>query len=99
MARVHVRPGTDLLDGATGAYVIAIALAANSSEYRSLVRSELEALGLEVAMFEDVEKYSDRVRTGDPERQIRKLAGTVNDGNRVALGTFHAYDASESESS
>ena len=76
---------------AKGAFVNALAYAADEAEYKSAVERALGGLGLTACDFEDVETFSERTSKWEVDEVLRDLADEVGATGAVRFGTFHNY--------
>jgi hypothetical protein len=86
-------PGSTTLGDAKGAYVNAVALAADPQEYQKAVSSALADLGLFAFEFEDVERFSERAAHRQLDEQLHELADEASRTNKVCFADFHTYAA------
>lgn len=91
LAHVMSRAGTDLLDGARGAYVNAVGLASSSANFEMQLRESLVELGFEVVEIDDLELLSERQTKEGPSEELIELAKLSVDGE-IKFGSFHTYD-------
>jgi hypothetical protein len=96
---VGVMPRSDtekvLSDAAKGAFVNALAYAADEAEYKNAVERALGELGLTAYEFEDVETFSARTSKWEVDEGLRVLADDVSATGGVRFGTFHTYSSVE----
>jgi len=78
-----------------GAYVNALAHAADEAEFRAAVEHALVGLGLTAYEFEDVEKFIARTSGWDVDEDLQDLAKEVSASQAVRFGTFHNYTGVE----
>jgi hypothetical protein len=86
---------TALNEAAKGAFVNALAYAADDAEYRVAVEQALGDLGLTAYEFEDVEAFSERTSKWEVDEGLQCLADEVNATGAVRFGTFHNYSGVE----
>jgi hypothetical protein len=86
------RPGNPVLglDDA-GAYVIALALASNPTDYRKQVVKASNALGLEVLQCDDIEPLCDRLAKYEVDLSVQELADQLGPRNPVLFDCFCKY--------
>lgn len=94
---VTPQPGaTKVLSAAAkGAFVNALAYAADEAEYKTAVEQALGGLGLTPYEFEDVETFSERISKWEVDEALRDLADEVVATGDVRFGTFHNYTGVE----
>ena len=94
---VTPKPGAKrvLSAASKGAFVNALAYAADEAEYRSAVVRALEALGLTAHEFEDLETFAERSSKWNVDDSLRALAEEVSATGDVRFGTFHNYTGVE----
>jgi hypothetical protein len=80
---------------AKGAFVNALAYAADEAEYKTAVEQALAGLGLAAHEFEDVETLSERTSKWEVDDELRLLADEVATTGDVRFGTFHNYTGVE----
>lgn len=80
-----------VLGDAHGAYVNAIALAADESDFSSRVKKKLGELGLELVGLEDVETLRARLSKHSIDDDLRQAAAEVKRTGTPAFGTFHTF--------
>lgn len=83
--------GSKALGNAKGAFVNALALVADESEYQHAVQRALDSLGLVAYEFEDVETFLERDGKSCVDESLRSLAQEVSTTGGVRFGTFHNY--------
>lgn len=86
-------PGNETLGDAKGAYVNAVAMAADPQEYEKAVSAALTDLGLFAFEFEDVERFSERAAHRQLDEQLRELADEAKRTKKVCFAEFHTYAA------
>ena len=90
---VHVVPsGPSPLGDNRGAFVNALALAADENDYRERVcaaLSDLTLLAIEIRDVATVADYATEDRISD---EMQSLADSLSDDEAVQFDTFHAYD-------
>lgn len=91
LARVTPKRGNDALRGAKGAYVSAVALADNVTDFSQVVTSTLNKHGFDVVEIEDIEEFAERAGKFSIASDVANLAERLSAQNSVALGTFHSY--------
>src|SRR5207249_2158345 len=94
LAHVKPKPGNDTLSGALEAYVAAIALAKDSTQFSEKVTTLLNEYGFDVLRIEDIELLKRRIQKFQVAADLTKLAEDLTPENPVALGTLHSYKAS-----
>jgi len=94
---VTPQPGAKrvLSAAAKGAFVNALAYAADEAEYKRAVEQALGGLGLAAHEFEDVEMFSERTSKWEVDDELRALADEVGATGDVRFGTFHNYTGVE----
>ena len=97
IGRAHVkpRPRNEVLGNVVGAYVVCVGLAYEIEEYFDLVVREMDKLGLDVIVIEDIEFLADRVKKFDVAEDILDLAEKLDSENRVLFNEFHTYKHEE----
>jgi hypothetical protein len=80
-----------LSNGAKGAFVNALAPAADSSEYKLKVEVALLQLKLKAVGFEEVEKFRDRSDRESVAEELYALAKSAEKAGAVTFGSFHNY--------
>jgi hypothetical protein len=91
----HVRPQeqTDLLDGALGAYVWVVAMAADEGNFVSIATDALQETGFDVIEIDDVEPWAVRVTRAEVGEEISEVVASLTLENPVGFGPFDCYDA------
>jgi len=91
----HVRPqsSNDLLEGALGAFVPAVALAANVEDFTGMATTALRALGFDVIEVDDIEQWTVRTTKFQVSEDMRTLVQSLTPEQPIALGTFDSYAA------
>lgn len=92
LAHVKPRPRNDQLDGAGGAFVPAVALAVDESEFATVVATFLNAYEFDVITVEDIETLDRRRQHSDIENEVVELAAKLTLDNPIALSAFEAYE-------
>ena len=96
LADVLPRPGSDALQsGGAGAHVQVLARAKNAEVFQDVVKEGLGVMGFDVITFEDVELFSDRIRSYEVDETVLEAARQVDSGQSMAFGTFYTYPESE----
>ena len=91
LVSVTPQPGNDMLGDAKGAFVNALVLAENATEYEEQVRRALADLRLTPYDFEEVEAFSDRISKWSIGNELHLLAEEVRQTGNPRFGTFHNY--------
>jgi hypothetical protein len=86
-------PTNTNLDGAKGAYVNALALAATVEDYQRAVNIALDQLALFAFEFEDVERFDNRSERMTLDADICVLADEARQSGHVRFGEFHRFAA------
>ena len=82
----------DILEGASGAYVNALAFANNKLDFRKKVKNKLAQLGLELKRLEDAEPFKDRVSKDRVSKEISRMSKRLSSHkNIIAFSKFHTY--------
>ncbi len=89
--QVRGKAGNEILRGALGAFVPALALAADAQEATTLISSKLESYGLEPLDFEDVELLTSRLERAGVPKELLNIASEITPDKPVAFGRFHKY--------
>ena len=94
IALVSVTAGDDtsVLDGRPGAYVNAIAMAYDESNFVEQIHSAVDELGLSVEQIEDIERFDTRISAYRVDDELHELALKVEIDEGVKFGSFHTYD-------
>lgn len=95
MVQVEPHEGNDVLEGAVGAFVNALAIAEDEAEWREKTRGALEEIGLDLKNTEDVEPFWSREHSANPNEKLREEAEQVRLTGEVRFGSFQAFDAPE----
>jgi hypothetical protein len=87
-----------VLGDAYGAYVNAIALAIDDSDFGSQVEKALGELDLELVSLEDIETLIARLSKHSIDEDLHRAAAEVKHTGSLAFGTFHTFpdDAKDS---
>ncbi len=88
-------PGGGALRKGKGAFVNALAPAADQLEFENVVRDALSQLGFIAHEFEDVEAFSERTAKWEVDEELRVLAEEVASYGDVRFGAFHTYSSLE----
>ena len=95
LAHVKPRPRNEVLGNVAGAYVACVGLAHEIEEYFDLVVREMDKLGLDVIVIEDIEFLADRMKKFDVSEDIIDLAEKLDGENRILFNEFHTYKYEE----
>jgi hypothetical protein len=92
MVQVLSLPGSEILQGVSGAYVNILTWAANPSEFRERAKELMDYLGLKLVGVEDEEPLSEREARGEIDADIARVAAEVKDNPRsIRYMTFHTW--------
>ena len=93
IGRAHVkpRPRSEVLGNVAGAYVVCVGLAHEIEGYFDLVVREMDKLGLDVIVIEDIEFLADRMKKFDVSEDVLDLAEKLDGENRILFNGFHTY--------
>ncbi len=86
------KEGYDLLDGASGAYVNAVAVSAKPNDFCLRVTAELDEMGFAVEESDDIELITDRLMTHEIDSDLQDLAKDAASTGSVLFGTFHTFE-------
>jgi hypothetical protein len=75
--------GQQNLDGFTKGFVNVIALAINRYNFRNLIKSQLQKMGLTLKRLEEAELFNLR---------LKKLAESINENNPIGFGDFYVFE-------
>ena len=89
---VDPRPGNDALEGARGAFVRFVALAAAPDDFVRQVHEALDEFQFEFDELSDVEPPSVFSEREEVEGELDRIARTVADDGFSRFGEFHVYD-------
>ena len=92
LAHVKPREGNDALEGAIGAFVPVLALAAGVEEFVSRATTFLSGLRFDVIEMDDIQLFNERLRAKKVQKAVRKLAKRLTAAEPVVMDTFQAYD-------
>jgi len=91
IAHVQPKPDNHILDGAMGAYVVAVGRANDLNGFSQKLVELLESYGLYVLEIEDVEPFSHRIMHHDVHNEILRLANALSDEAPILLDQFECY--------
>jgi len=97
LVEVTPRTGNDLPDGAAGAFVNVLSIAADASEFLEKVRQTLDALEFDVQDVENIEPFARRVSTRELDPKLILLANEVLQSGETRFGTFHCYEEKDNQ--
>ncbi len=101
LAHAIPRPTNDLLDGALGAYVNAVAIASSEHEFCNRIEDALNAWQFDVVKISDVERFGERERAKRNGQgaiisdDIYELVNLLTESEPVQFSTFNAYSAED----
>lgn len=92
MVQVLSLPGSEILQGVSGAYVNILTWAANPSEFREKAKELMDYLGVKLVGVEDEEPLSKREERGEVDADVAQVALEVK-GNPKSIRymTFHTW--------
>ncbi len=94
MAQVEPRKGNNVLEGAVGAFVNALAIADDETEWQARTRDALREIGFDLKAFEDAEPFWAREHSANPSEELRRYAEEARLSGEVRFGCFQAFDTS-----
>ena len=96
LVQVLQRPDANILkDDRAGAYTNAIVFAANYDEAISIIKTELDTLGLDLGEVEDLEPLDDRLRNREIHESLVEIANQITSQKIIGFGSFHTYPKEE----
>ena len=92
MTEVLSLPGTELLQGVSGAYVNVLTWASSTTEFRTKAKELMDHLGLQLISVKDEEPLSEREKRGNLEADVARVALEVKNNPRaIRYMTFHTW--------
>jgi len=92
MAQVLSLPGSEILQGVSGAYVNILTWATSPSEFREKAKELMDHLGLKLVGVEDEEPLTEREKRGEVDADIAQVALEVKDNPKsIRYMTFHTW--------
>ena len=92
LAHVKPRTGIDVLGGAVGAFVVVVGFAQTDAEFAQNVAACFDMLELDVLEVVDIEPWEKRSARCAVADDVAALVQTLTLEQRVATGTFDAYE-------
>ncbi len=89
---VRPRPGNDALEGARGAFVRFLALAAGADDYVRQLHEALDEFQFEFDEVSDVEPYSVFSEREEAAGELDRVARKVADDGFSRFGEFYAFE-------
>lgn len=84
-------PGSDILEGALGAFVQVVALSNRKSDFLRSIDLIMREYGLSVIEVTDVELISERLKSRFIAQDLMALADTLSDSSPILLDEIHTY--------
>lgn len=92
LVEISDKPGNEILNDSTGAFVIVLASALSARDFTNKVKENIESMGLEFIQIEDVELFSERAEKNELDKNIINLAIEVIETGEIRFGDFHTFD-------
>lgn len=89
--QVKDKPGGNILDGCSGAFVHIIALADDEDEFRKIARSYILESDLLEISHEGISTMDDTLEYGHIDEELLIQAYQLDEVDSIMLGTFNAY--------
>ena len=93
LVEVGPKAGCDVLEGAVGAYVNVVALAADQAGFEQVARDTLDEYNLHVVAITDIGLVSERAANGDLVDDLERLAAALTEEYPIQFDEFQAFEA------
>jgi hypothetical protein len=87
----EVRPTSACRHLEQRAFVNVIGLAADQDSFIDRIRSACDSIDVCLLRVDDVETWSDRIATSEPDNEVCADAESVDDDNPIVFGTFVCF--------
>ncbi|HJR72555.1 MAG TPA: hypothetical protein VJ806_02810 [Luteimonas sp.] len=91
VAEVIPRTGNHLLEGADGAYVGVVGIAASEAEFLDNSRIAFNAMNFDLLELEDVEFIDSVEKWMEADEVMRERVSALSDRNPIEFGSFHTF--------
>jgi len=92
LAKIVPHAENNQLGDAKGAFVNVLACVEDQASYCSAVRNALKDYEFDVLSIEDIDVFSERLKTHKVSENLVTLSEEVNTSGNVRFGTFYSFD-------